>query len=1069
MGQIKKYWDNSTEKKQVGIVLSVVIILVLVVLIPLSLAALEPTKSVIITSRNTSYENKEAGSWQIKKSGKWSEPGYAEISFDVSTVRKTKYQYTDIILVLDTSGSMEGEKITRLKEDTNELLDTLLENKENKAAVIQFDTNSSIITGLTSDKEVLTNAVNSLTPNDTTNYYKAFLNVEEILKEYRQEKNRKCIVLFLTDGYPNEGMPNEKAQYRILKSLYPFITINGIQYEMGETIKDEIKSVSDFQYVADRENLENALVKASIAPVIYDHFEITDFVESEYFIVEAESDIEVSDGKATLDKEKQTINWKIDQFKSGQEAKMTIRAKLKPEYFSQGGIYPTNKKEIIKSKIDDQEEDIDSTKTPVLADNYKVIYDGNAPEDCRVSGVPREENKSVFELVNISEEVPVCEGYQFKGWVIASKNVKRMDHERFYMPEDDVVLKATWGKVSIKKSMTGEVYTVQTFYKMMQNEAVPDDIKSEFVSSTSGINFENAPSNSNGKGVYIHAPTKNEEFPVLYYRGAVENNNVKFGGFCWKIVRTTETGGVKMIYNGTPDDAGGCTNKIGDATQIGKSAFNSSSSSPADVGYMYGTRYTYNQEYIPYWYSHIGRTTSRNNILSSTYMSSSYKYYYGDSIRWDEGTGTYILENSDGSEVVATEWSEVKNNVKGRYTCFRNGNGTSCSSVSYIADASSSDLYTLTLKNNETLESVDKTWNYGKEVVYENGVYTIQNPSTIKSSEWYSKGSSVTRSYMCSDGGVSCSNIRYVTNYATTYTSYVEMSNGETYESLLQEGKNKKWIYGNDVEWDGSKYILKDTYESSPLDWDSDYKTIATKYHYSCFSTENSCTQVGYIHYFSSGSPIYYLKLSGGKNIEDAKNEMFVNTNDSTIKKKIDTWYQANMIEYTDRLEDTIWCNDRSIYNGPLKSKDEDSSTNVFTDFGADGRNMVLYQPSLKCSNKLDQFTVSEENGNGALTYPVALLTADELTLAGHGKMHSFRNLSYLYTNEYWWALSPSTFNRNYTYGYIVSSHGHLQGNNIDSSYGVRPAISLAPGSIVGGGDGSMNDPFTVDLDPNVS
>ncbi len=1064
MRQIKKYWDNSTDKKQVGIVLSIVIILVLVILIPLSLAALEPTKSVIITSRNTSYENKEAGSWQIKKSGKWSEPGYAEISFDVSTVRKTKYQYTDIILVLDTSGSMEGEKITRLKEDTNELLDTLLENKENKAAVIQFDTNSSIITGLTSDKETLTNAVNSLTPNDTTNYYKAFLNVEEILKEYKQEKDRKCIVLFLTDGYPNEGMPNEKVQYRILKSLYPFITINGIQYEMGEEIKDEIKSVSDFQYVADRDNLDNALVKASIAPVIYDNFEITDFVESEYFTIEKQSDIEVSDGKVTLDKEKQMINWKIDQFKSGQEAKMKIRAKLKPEYFSQGGIYPTNKKEIIKSKIDDQEENIDSTKTPVLADNYKVIYDGNAPEDCRVSGVPREENKSVFELVNISEEVPVCEGYQFKGWVIASKNVKRMDHERFYMPEDDVVLKATWGKVSIKKSMTGEVYTVQTFYKMMQNDAVPDDIKSEFVSSTSGINFKNAPSDTNGKGVYIHAPTKNEEFPVLYYRGAVENNNVKFGGFCWKIVRTTETGGVKMIYNGTPDDAGGCTNTTGNATQIGTSVFNSSynSTSPADVGYMYGTRYTYDLRSIPSWYSHIGRSTSRNNILSQTSMSSSTKYYYGDSIRWDEGTGTYILENSDGSEVIATEWSEVKNYVKGKYTCL--WNGTSCSSVSYIADASGSYLYTLTLKNNETLENVDKTWNYGKEVVYENGVYTIQNPSTFKSSEWYSKGSSVTRSYMCLDGGVSCSNIQYVDSSSDSYTYYVEMSNGETYESLLQEGKNKKWIYGNDVERDGSKYILKDTYESSPLDWSSDYKTIATKYHYSCFSTENNCTQVGYIHYFSNSSSIYHLKLSGGKNIEDAKSEMFTNTNDSKIKQTIDTWYQANMVDYTDRLEDTIWCNDRSIYNGPLKSKDEDSSTNDYTKFGARGRNLELYQPSLKCSNKRDQFTVSEENGNGALTYPVALLTADELTLAGHG-WNQYSSSSYLYTNKWWWALSPSNFYDDYANGFYVSSSGDLNDTYVSSANGVRPAVSLAPGTIVGGGDGSMNDPFTVDLE----
>ena len=39
---------------------------------------------------------------------------------------------------------------------------------------------------------------------------------------------------------------------------------------------------------------------------------------------------------------------------------------------------------------------------------------------------------------------------------------------------------------------------------------------------------------------------------------------------------------------------------------------------------------------------------------------------------------------------------------------------------------------------------------------------------------------------------------------------------------------------------------------------------------------------------------------------------MINNTTDSTIKRVIDTWYQTNMTEFTEKLEDTIWCNDRS-------------------------------------------------------------------------------------------------------------------------------------------------------------
>jgi len=64
--------------------------------------------------------------------------------------------------------------------------------------------------------------------------------------------------------------------------------------------------------------------------------------------------------------------------------------------------------------------------------------------------------------------------------------------------------------------------------------------------------------------------------------------------------------------------------------------------------------------------------------------------------------------------------------------------------------------------------------------------------------------------------------------------------------------------------------------------------------------------------------------------------------------------------------------------------------------------------------------------------------------------------------------LSPSNFNNNNANGLNVNSSGDLGNYYVNYSYGVRPAVSLAPGTIVGGGDGSADDPFTVDLDPSV-
>ena len=66
-------------------------------------------------------------------------------------------------------------------------------------------------------------------------------------------------------------------------------------------------------------------------------------------------------------------------------------------------------------------------------------------------------------------------------------------------------------------------------------------------------------------------------------------NNVIFAGFCWQMIRTTDTGGVKMIYNGVPDE-GKCT-ATGTGQQIGTSKFNESSNSLAYVGYMYNNVY----------------------------------------------------------------------------------------------------------------------------------------------------------------------------------------------------------------------------------------------------------------------------------------------------------------------------------------------------------------------------------------------------------------------------------------------------------------------------------------------
>ena len=206
--KVTNFWKDSNKKRKSFIVVSCLFLVILLILIPMSLASLEPVRKVTILSENANYESKDPTSFKIEKSGKWTAKGEAEITFDLETILKTKYKYTDILFVLDTSGSMVGSKLDRLKEDATELIHSLINNNGNKAGIITFDTTSTIVSGLTDNKDSLVEMIQNLTTGETTNYYQAFENVDEILRNYTKENDRQFIVLFLTDGYPNEETPN---------------------------------------------------------------------------------------------------------------------------------------------------------------------------------------------------------------------------------------------------------------------------------------------------------------------------------------------------------------------------------------------------------------------------------------------------------------------------------------------------------------------------------------------------------------------------------------------------------------------------------------------------------------------------------------------------------------------------------------------------------------------------------------------------------------------------------------------------------------------------------------------
>lgn len=101
-------------------------------------------------------------------------------------------------------------------------------------------------------------------------------------------------------------------------------------------------------------------------------------------------------------------------------------------------------------------------------------------------------------------------------------------------------------------------------------------------------------------------------YNIYYYRGILEPGNETHGSSgtattypnyvrlanntCWRIVRTTGSGGVKMIYNGVWDTTNATCANSGEATIVGKSAFNTGFRQAVAVGYTYNNAYAKNIE-----------------------------------------------------------------------------------------------------------------------------------------------------------------------------------------------------------------------------------------------------------------------------------------------------------------------------------------------------------------------------------------------------------------------------------------------------------------------------------------
>ena len=190
--------------------------------------------------------------------------------------------------------------------------------------------------------------------------------------------------------------------------------------------------------------------------------------------------------------------------------------------------------------------------------------------------------------------------------------------------------------------------------------------------------------------------------------------------------------------------------------------------------------------------------------------------------------------------------------------------------------------------------------------------------------------------------------------------------------------------------------------------------------------------------------------------------EVHTNTTSSTIKTAIDSWYKTNIVDkgYSSYVSNAVgFCGDRTLTGG------DGISTSAYSYFRAYGRNLNQTAQFTCPEPSRDLYTTIDSSiGNKALTYPVGLVTYDELVFAGMDRNH-VNKLAWVYSTQHYWTMSPSYFDAAYGAAdeWRQDSAGYLNPwYYVDYTFGARPVINLKSDTLITSGIGTSSDPFVV-------
>ena len=416
--------------------------------------------------------------------------------------------------------------------------------------------------------------------------------------------------------------------------------------------------------------------------------------------------------------------------------------------------------------------------------------------------------------------------------------------------------------------------------------------------------------------------------------------------------------------------------------------------------------------------------------------------------------------------------------------------GTLSYTMPRVEDVGSGEDYAANLTKENVYVGFAKSYRFDKEqgrYYLENMIY--QDPTTIdfSSQDYYicGAGTNVTASKKLSPyNNTNCTTMYKISGYTGSASATVSGSDGTSYSATrysftreriynqteLESDKSDKGLYAM-ADADGTSYYYRGSVKNNYVQFAGYYwrviringdGSIRLLYAGETKDATGSAAQLTTKQFNTNRNLPLYVGYMYGNSAGSSLAEVNSNTNDSTIKSYLDSWYSTNLNKYASYISDSGFCNDRTL--STRSNNGNGVQTNVTTYYAAYDRYHTNYSPSLNCSDAAnDLFTVSETDGNQALTYPIGLITIDELMLAGYRNGY-VNKLAYPYSGYTYWTMSPYYFGSSSSTAneFILNNDGIALSYWMTGSYGVRPVVNLNADVEITGGIGTQNEPFIV-------